>query len=324
MVESLDHLRPWMPWTADEPIDLAARVELLRTFRGRFDLGEEFVYAVLDRGESRVLGGTGLHLRSGPALAGDRLLDPRRPCRAGSCDRGSRSADPRRDRDRRHVSGRDSLRPGQRGERAGAREARVQARGDAAPDPDRRGRLGARRDDLGAARRRVSGEPGRGQSSWRRSTRPGSGCCEVRPARMVARRAGRSCVAGSAALAGRGVLVGVAARDRAAVRAGSRIVRRSCDVAKTESAAMLKVNFPEPESEHEADALAHWDGDGAVALLAHDPTSRACALVERCEPGDAALGAGRRAGGEPHSSQTCSAASGVRLRRPHQFSAARR
>ena len=34
--------------------------------------------------------------------------------------------------------------------------------------------------------------------------------------------------------------------------------------------AVLKINFPEPESEHEADALAHWDGLGAVRLLEHD------------------------------------------------------
>ena len=49
--------------------------------------------------------------------------------------------------------------------------------------------------------------------------------------------------------------------------------------------AVLKVNFPEPDSEHEAHALEHWDGVGAVALLAHDPDRRAL-LVERCEPGD--------------------------------------
>lgn len=48
--------------------------------------------------------------------------------------------------------------------------------------------------------------------------------------------------------------------------------------------AILKVNFPEEESEHEADALAHWAGVGAVALLDHDPERRAL-LVERCEPG---------------------------------------
>lgn len=48
--------------------------------------------------------------------------------------------------------------------------------------------------------------------------------------------------------------------------------------------AVLKVNFPEPESEREPDALLHWDGEGAVRLLAHDPGRRAL-LVERCEPG---------------------------------------
>jgi streptomycin 6-kinase len=48
--------------------------------------------------------------------------------------------------------------------------------------------------------------------------------------------------------------------------------------------AVLKVNFPEPESEHEADALASWDGNGAARLLAHD-TGRRALLVERCIPG---------------------------------------
>jgi streptomycin 6-kinase len=47
---------------------------------------------------------------------------------------------------------------------------------------------------------------------------------------------------------------------------------------------VLKINFPEPESEHEADALAHWNGEGAVCLVEHDPERRAL-LVERCEPG---------------------------------------
>jgi streptomycin 6-kinase len=48
--------------------------------------------------------------------------------------------------------------------------------------------------------------------------------------------------------------------------------------------AVLKVSFPEPESEHEAAALEHWRGDGAVLLLEHDPDRRAL-LVERCDPG---------------------------------------
>jgi len=48
--------------------------------------------------------------------------------------------------------------------------------------------------------------------------------------------------------------------------------------------AVLKVNFPEAESEHEPGALAHWDGVGAVRLLAADAARRAL-LLERCEPG---------------------------------------
>lgn len=62
---SLDHLRPWMPWTRAEPQSLEEKVELLRGFRGRFDLGEDFTYAIFDGDESEVVGGTGLHTRVG-------------------------------------------------------------------------------------------------------------------------------------------------------------------------------------------------------------------------------------------------------------------
>lgn len=49
--------------------------------------------------------------------------------------------------------------------------------------------------------------------------------------------------------------------------------------------AVLKVFFPELwENEREGDALAHWDGRGAVRLLARDRQRRAL-LIERCEPG---------------------------------------
>ena len=48
--------------------------------------------------------------------------------------------------------------------------------------------------------------------------------------------------------------------------------------------AVLKINFPEPESEREADALVHWDARGAVRLLASDDGLRVL-LVERCVPG---------------------------------------
>ncbi|QOC95171.1 aminoglycoside phosphotransferase [Micromonospora craniellae] len=44
------------------------------------------------------------------------------------------------------------------------------------------------------------------------------------------------------------------------------------------------MQFPDPESEHEAAALHHWNGDGTARLLAHDPDRRAL-LIERCDPG---------------------------------------
>jgi RimJ/RimL family protein N-acetyltransferase len=62
---SLDHLRPWMPWARDEPQPLEQKVELLRTFRGQFDLGTNFAYGVFEPDESRQLGGAGLHPRGG-------------------------------------------------------------------------------------------------------------------------------------------------------------------------------------------------------------------------------------------------------------------
>ncbi|MFI6229430.1 aminoglycoside phosphotransferase family protein [Micromonospora echinospora] len=50
--------------------------------------------------------------------------------------------------------------------------------------------------------------------------------------------------------------------------------------------AVLKLQYPDWDSEHEATALARWDGDGAVRLLAHEPAWRAL-LIERCVPGEA-------------------------------------
>jgi RimJ/RimL family protein N-acetyltransferase len=65
---SLDHLRPWMPWAHEEPQPLEAKVELLRGFRGRFDLDQDFVYGILSADESEAVGGTGLHTRRGEGI----------------------------------------------------------------------------------------------------------------------------------------------------------------------------------------------------------------------------------------------------------------
>src|SRR5690606_39192301 len=48
--------------------------------------------------------------------------------------------------------------------------------------------------------------------------------------------------------------------------------------------AVLKLQFPEPDSVHEAAALRAWDGAGAVRLLAHDQ-QRSALLMEQCRPG---------------------------------------
>lgn len=62
--ESLDHLIPWMPWAFYEPQELQKKVDLLRRWRGDFDLGRDFVYGIFNRDESQVLGSTGLHIRN--------------------------------------------------------------------------------------------------------------------------------------------------------------------------------------------------------------------------------------------------------------------
>ncbi len=40
--------------------------------------------------------------------------------------------------------------------------------------------------------------------------------------------------------------------------------------------AVLKVNFPDQDTEHEATALAAWGGRGAVRLLEHEPGRAPC------------------------------------------------
>jgi RimJ/RimL family protein N-acetyltransferase len=66
VTQSLDHLRAWMPWALHEPEPLDAKVDRLRRMRAEFDNGTDFIYAIFDLDETRVLGGTGLHPRVGP------------------------------------------------------------------------------------------------------------------------------------------------------------------------------------------------------------------------------------------------------------------
>ena len=65
VMESLEHLKPWMPWAFNEPEPIELKVERLKRFRAEFDLGENFVYGIFNKDETRVLGSTGLHSRIG-------------------------------------------------------------------------------------------------------------------------------------------------------------------------------------------------------------------------------------------------------------------
>ncbi|MCC6500393.1 MAG: GNAT family N-acetyltransferase [Anaerolineales bacterium] len=63
--ESVEHLKPWMPWAHDEPQRMEAREERLRNVRGKFDLGQDYGYGIFNREETRLFGSTGLHTRLG-------------------------------------------------------------------------------------------------------------------------------------------------------------------------------------------------------------------------------------------------------------------
>jgi len=63
--ESIEHLKPWMPWAHDEPEPFVEKEKRLVRFRGMFDLSENYVYGIFNKEESKLIGGTGLHPRLG-------------------------------------------------------------------------------------------------------------------------------------------------------------------------------------------------------------------------------------------------------------------
>jgi len=65
VTESLEHLRPWMPWVYIEPERIEEKVKRLKRFRGEFDLGRDYIYGIFNPEETKLLGGTGLHTRLG-------------------------------------------------------------------------------------------------------------------------------------------------------------------------------------------------------------------------------------------------------------------
>jgi ribosomal-protein-serine acetyltransferase len=69
ILANLDHLRPWMAWIAAEPLSLSERGAKIGEWTRRWDEGVDFPYAIADR-SGGLLGGCGLHRRSGPAGLG--------------------------------------------------------------------------------------------------------------------------------------------------------------------------------------------------------------------------------------------------------------
>ena len=63
--ESLDHLRPWMPWAAEEPKPLEERLAMLRGWEAERRAGTGEYFAVWLDGE--LVGSCGLHRRIGPS-----------------------------------------------------------------------------------------------------------------------------------------------------------------------------------------------------------------------------------------------------------------
>ena len=61
---NVDHLRPWMPWIADEPLPRAGRAALLGRWQREWEAGGDVVLGILLDGV--VVGGTGFHRRRGP------------------------------------------------------------------------------------------------------------------------------------------------------------------------------------------------------------------------------------------------------------------
>lgn len=67
---SYEHLRVFMDWAQPHQSDRAAE-QLVRTFRGRYLLAEDFVLGIFTLDEAQLLGGTGYHLREGPLSGGN-------------------------------------------------------------------------------------------------------------------------------------------------------------------------------------------------------------------------------------------------------------
>ena len=66
VTESLEHLRPWMPWIADEPQALERRRDTIAGWEREWEGGGDVYLALLHDGA--IAGSAGLHRRRGPGV----------------------------------------------------------------------------------------------------------------------------------------------------------------------------------------------------------------------------------------------------------------
>jgi ribosomal-protein-serine acetyltransferase len=64
VADSVEHLRPWLPWVAHEPLSVAERRALIHSWEQEWLAGGDVVLGVFVDGA--VAGGCGLHRRIGP------------------------------------------------------------------------------------------------------------------------------------------------------------------------------------------------------------------------------------------------------------------
>ncbi|MHB8682326.1 MAG: GNAT family N-acetyltransferase [Acidimicrobiales bacterium] len=61
---NVEHLRPWMPWVAGEPVSTDGRRDLVELWERQWEAGGDVVLAMVLDGQ--FVGSTGLHRRRGP------------------------------------------------------------------------------------------------------------------------------------------------------------------------------------------------------------------------------------------------------------------
>jgi RimJ/RimL family protein N-acetyltransferase len=102
--ESLEHLRPWMPWADNESTDERFQRQRLRGVQHKAATGEEWQYGLFPVDESRVLGSFGLMNPSRSRHHRDRILGARRRDRPRSGDTREPRPHQCRARARRHQT----------------------------------------------------------------------------------------------------------------------------------------------------------------------------------------------------------------------------